>query len=59
MRQSDSFSRHLPQFPESLWRATTELPSFPRLDEDIEVDVAIVGAGIVGITTAYLLSKQG
>ncbi|MDR9853476.1 FAD-dependent oxidoreductase [Paenibacillus sp. VCA1] len=59
MQQSESFSRRLPQFPESLWRATTELPSFPRLDEDIEVDVAIVGAGIAGITTAYLLSKQG
>jgi glycine/D-amino acid oxidase-like deaminating enzyme/nitrite reductase/ring-hydroxylating ferredoxin subunit len=49
----------LPQFPESLWRSTTELPSFPRLAEDHVTDVAIVGAGITGITAAYLLSQAG
>ncbi|WP_233281267.1 MULTISPECIES: FAD-dependent oxidoreductase [Paenibacillus] len=49
----------LPQLPESLWRATTELPAFPRLAEDIETEVAIVGAGITGITAAYLLAKEG
>lgn len=49
----------LPELPESMWRATTELPSFPRLAEDIETDVAIVGAGITGITTAFLLAKKG
>ncbi|MGN7359187.1 FAD-dependent oxidoreductase [Paenibacillus sp. SAF-054] len=59
MQKSDSVSRNLPQFPESLWRATTDLPSFPRLDQDIQVDAAIVGGGIAGITTAYLLSRQG
>ncbi len=52
-------SHQLPQYPESLWRASTELPTFPKLAEDIKVDVAIVGAGIAGITTAYLLSKEG
>ncbi|MBE9914484.1 FAD-dependent oxidoreductase [Paenibacillus donghaensis] len=59
MKPSDPVSRSLPQFPESLWRATTELPSFPPLTEDIEVDTAIVGGGITGITTAYLLARQG
>lgn len=49
-----------PQFPESYWLAsTTDIPNFPKLSEDIQVDVAIVGAGITGITTAYLLSKKG
>lgn len=52
-------SHQLPQYPESLWRASTELPTFPQLKEDITVDVGIVGAGISGITTAYLLSKEG
>ena len=52
-------STQLPQYPESLWRASTELPTFPQLKEDITVDVGIVGAGITGITTAYLLSKEG
>ncbi|WP_339318493.1 FAD-dependent oxidoreductase [Paenibacillus sp. FSL R10-2734] len=49
----------LPQFPESLWRDTTDLPAFPKLTEDISTDVAVVGGGITGITTAYLLSKAG
>ncbi|WP_068497997.1 FAD-dependent oxidoreductase [Paenibacillus kribbensis] len=48
-----------PQFPESYWLASTDIPSFPKLSGDIQVDVAIVGAGITGITTAYLLSKKG
>jgi glycine/D-amino acid oxidase-like deaminating enzyme/nitrite reductase/ring-hydroxylating ferredoxin subunit len=36
-----------------------ELPRFPALETDIEVDVAVVGAGVTGITTAYLLRKAG
>lgn len=59
MNPSGTSYHQLPRYPESLWRATTELPSFPRLAEDIETDVAIVGAGITGITTAYLLAKAG
>ncbi|WP_310830592.1 FAD-dependent oxidoreductase [Paenibacillus pedocola] len=59
MNTSNMNSQGLPQFPESLWRGTTELPSFPRLAEDHVTDVAIVGAGITGITAAYLLSKAG
>ncbi|TDF92804.1 FAD-dependent oxidoreductase [Paenibacillus piri] len=50
---------NLPQFPESLWIASSSIPSFPKLTNNIKVDVAIVGAGISGVTTAYLLSKQG
>ncbi|MEK3687681.1 FAD-dependent oxidoreductase [Paenibacillus sp. FSL R10-2736] len=59
MNSQDHRSQGLPQFPESLWRGSTELPSFPELAEDHVTDVAIVGAGITGITTAYLLSKAG
>ncbi|WP_042223645.1 FAD-dependent oxidoreductase [Oceanobacillus manasiensis] len=47
----------LPQFPEPFWRET-ELPTFKKLDTSIKADVGIVGGGITGITTAYLLSKQ-
>lgn len=46
------------QFPKSYWQDSVELDSFPQLNEKIKVDVGIVGAGITGITTAYLLSKQ-
>jgi glycine/D-amino acid oxidase-like deaminating enzyme/nitrite reductase/ring-hydroxylating ferredoxin subunit len=35
------------------------LPHFPSLDRHIEVDVVVVGAGLTGITTAYLLKQAG
>lgn len=44
--------------PESYWIASTEETQYPSLDEDIRVDVAIVGGGIAGISTAYELSKE-
>ena len=43
----------------SYWNATAPASDFPTLDRDIEVDVAIVGGGIVGITTAYLAKQKG
>jgi glycine/D-amino acid oxidase-like deaminating enzyme/nitrite reductase/ring-hydroxylating ferredoxin subunit len=43
----------------SLWSATSKDPSIPALDENISVDVCIVGAGIAGMTTAYLLAREG
>lgn len=46
------------KFPKTYWREI-ELPTFEKLSEDLAVDVAIVGAGITGITAAYLLSKEG
>lgn len=34
-------------------------PDFPPLDEDVRADVAVIGGGIVGITTALLLQEAG
>ena len=34
-------------------------PAFPRLDGDITADVAVIGGGIVGVTTALLLHEAG
>jgi glycine/D-amino acid oxidase-like deaminating enzyme len=31
---------------------------YPQLKKDLEVDVAIIGGGITGVTTAYLLPKS-
>ena len=44
---------------ESYWNATAPSSNFPVLDGDREVDVAIVGGGIVGVTAARLLSDRG
>jgi glycine/D-amino acid oxidase-like deaminating enzyme/nitrite reductase/ring-hydroxylating ferredoxin subunit len=42
----------------SLWMEIS-LPSFHSLDTNMNADVCIVGAGIVGLTCAYTLSKEG
>lgn len=52
----DQFFQHEPN---SYWIDSVERMTFQRLDEKLKVDVGIVGAGITGITTAYLLAKQG
>ena len=44
---------------QSIWAATTPLPQFSPLEENIHADVCIVGAGIAGLTTAYLLARAG
>ena len=40
------------------WIISTPETDYPALKEDISVDVAIVGGGIVGITSAYLRGIQ-
>jgi len=34
------------------------MPRFPRLQENLNVDVCVVGGGIAGLTTALLLAKK-
>ena len=41
------------------WSRTATLPRFAPLDENLTVDVAILGGGITGITAAYLLKTTG
>ncbi|GFE90715.1 FAD-dependent oxidoreductase [Steroidobacter agaridevorans] len=43
---------------QSLWM-NVRLPEFSALQRDIDVDVLIVGAGVTGITTAYLMGQEG
>ena len=44
---------------QSVWLATTCECSFPSLDRPVEVDVAVLGAGISGLTTALMLKHAG
>lgn len=49
----------LPDKEESLVRPGVTKAIYPNLKKDIEVDTAIVGGGIAGLTVAYLLKKAG
>lgn len=59
MANNDNAKGNLPDHTESYWKASTDLPEFSQLNEDIYVDAVIVGGGITGITSAYLLADQG
>lgn len=41
------------------WEATCAPPAFPELSGELEVDVAIVGGGIVGVSAARMLKDAG
>jgi glycine/D-amino acid oxidase-like deaminating enzyme/nitrite reductase/ring-hydroxylating ferredoxin subunit len=44
----------------SVWIETgPDQPTFPELDGEVEADVAVIGGGLVGITTALLLTEAG
>jgi glycine/D-amino acid oxidase-like deaminating enzyme/nitrite reductase/ring-hydroxylating ferredoxin subunit len=43
----------------AVWQATAHEARFPALKGGLRVDVAIIGGGITGITTAMLLTKGG
>jgi glycine/D-amino acid oxidase-like deaminating enzyme/nitrite reductase/ring-hydroxylating ferredoxin subunit len=43
----------------SVWMRTADMPEQTQLKADVQADVVIVGAGIAGLTTAYLLTKEG
>ena len=43
----------------SYWEASEDLIKKDSLIESIETDICIIGAGISGLTTAYLLTKAG
>jgi glycine/D-amino acid oxidase-like deaminating enzyme/nitrite reductase/ring-hydroxylating ferredoxin subunit len=44
---------------DSLWMVTDPPRVPPELDKDVRTEVCVIGAGIAGMTTAYLLAKAG
>ena len=47
-------ARHL-----SYWNATAPASAFPALAGEVSADVAVIGGGIVGVTTARMLKDRG
>jgi glycine/D-amino acid oxidase-like deaminating enzyme/nitrite reductase/ring-hydroxylating ferredoxin subunit len=42
----------------SLWEDVEVAPKKPTIEEDLRADVCIVGGGIAGLSTAYLLTRE-
>jgi len=49
----------LPGRPISAWRDGADRPDRPPLERDLEVDVAVVGGGIAGLSVAHELRRGG
>ena len=43
----------------SVWLETAQPPQQPALTGSVNADVCVIGAGIAGVTTAYLLMREG
>ena len=43
----------------SIWMATAQMPPQQPLAGDQRTEVCVVGAGIAGLTTAYMLAREG
>src|SRR4051794_30973072 len=44
---------------QSLWLDTAPSAGYAQLEGDVEVDVAVLGGGVAGLTTALMLSRDG
>ena len=43
----------------SVWAASADTPPEKPLNKDTSANVVVIGAGIAGLTTAYLLAREG
>lgn len=43
----------------SSWISTAQTPAYAPVSSDVDVDAVVVGAGITGVTAAYLLKQAG
>lgn len=44
---------------QSIWSRFSEIKDYPTLEQNITTDVAVIGGGITGISTAKLLAQRG
>ena len=47
------------RMPESYWLQSTSATAYPALADDLDVDVAVIGGGIAGLSTAWELTEAG
>jgi glycine/D-amino acid oxidase-like deaminating enzyme/nitrite reductase/ring-hydroxylating ferredoxin subunit len=61
LRDNDAMVFPLPQKSQSPWLigTTSAAPTHPALDGDLTVDVAVIGAGITGLSSALALQREG
>ena len=45
--------------PESWYAATADIPAYPTLETDLDIDVAIIGGGYTGLGAALELARAG
>lgn len=43
---------------DSIWSQTASAPKFPKLKQDIQTEVLIIGGGLTGVLCAYLLQEN-
>ncbi|MCI8619360.1 MAG: FAD-dependent oxidoreductase [Oscillospiraceae bacterium] len=44
---------------ESIWRESCKIPARQKLTQNLDTEVAVIGAGLSGLLTAFLLQEQG
>lgn len=44
---------------DSFWKKDIKFPSFPEIEGKVNTNVLIIGGGIAGILTAYMLKQEG
>jgi len=42
----------------SIWSATTKMPVFPALNQDLHVDTLVIGGGLTGLLCGFFLHEQ-
>lgn len=47
------------EYHPSIWQESVSPRKLPPLENKVEVDVCVIGAGIAGLSTAYLLAQEG
>ncbi|HXA01080.1 MAG TPA: FAD-dependent oxidoreductase, partial [Cytophagaceae bacterium] len=43
----------------SLWKEAAGMKSFPKLNENKDTEILVIGGGITGLTTALMLTEAG